>query len=70
MSGPLSTIVEACWAVFLIVWAINSFRVKSSVRRGLNSAGRRCGPDLHSRLFIDRAHHLPDLYLLPRLYLD
>ena len=39
MSGPLIWIVEACWAVFLVVWAITSFRAKTSVRRGLNSAG-------------------------------
>jgi protein-S-isoprenylcysteine O-methyltransferase Ste14 len=32
-------IVEACWVVFLIVWAITSFQAKTSVRRGLNSAG-------------------------------
>jgi protein-S-isoprenylcysteine O-methyltransferase Ste14 len=39
MTGPLIWIVEACWAVFLIVWAITSFQAKTSVRRGLNSAG-------------------------------
>jgi protein-S-isoprenylcysteine O-methyltransferase Ste14 len=39
MTGPLFWIVEACWAVFLIVWAITSFQAKTSVRRGLNSAG-------------------------------
>lgn len=31
--------VMACWAVFIIVWAITSFQAKRSVRRGLNSAG-------------------------------
>src|ERR1700748_3210252 len=31
--------VLACWAVFIIVWAITSFQAKRSVRRGLNSAG-------------------------------
>jgi protein-S-isoprenylcysteine O-methyltransferase Ste14 len=39
MVGPLIWIVEACWVVFLIVWAITSFQANRSVRRGLNSAG-------------------------------
>ena len=39
MSGPVYWIVEACWALFLIVWAITSLQAKTSVRRGLNSAG-------------------------------
>ena len=39
MSGPLYWIVEACWVLFLVVWAITSFQAKRSVSRGLNSAG-------------------------------
>ena len=35
----LLAIVEASWVVFLIVWAITSLQAKTSVRRGLNSAG-------------------------------
>jgi protein-S-isoprenylcysteine O-methyltransferase Ste14 len=37
--NSLSGIVGACWAVFVVIWAITSFQVKTSVRRGLNSAG-------------------------------
>jgi protein-S-isoprenylcysteine O-methyltransferase Ste14 len=37
--SSLSGIVGACWVVFLVIWAINSFGTKTSVRRGLNSAG-------------------------------
>lgn len=36
---PLIWAISACWAVFIVVWAITSFRAKTSVRRGLNSAG-------------------------------
>jgi protein-S-isoprenylcysteine O-methyltransferase Ste14 len=39
MTGSLVGIVGACWAVFIVVWAITSFAAKTSVRRGLNSAG-------------------------------
>jgi protein-S-isoprenylcysteine O-methyltransferase Ste14 len=36
---PLIWAIGACWAVFIVVWAITSFQAKTSVRRGLNSAG-------------------------------
>jgi|SRR6185312_11067211 len=36
---PLIQATWACWAVFLVIWAITSLRAKTSVRRGLNSAG-------------------------------
>ena len=36
---PLIGAISACWGVFLVVWAITSFQAKTSVRRGLNSAG-------------------------------
>jgi protein-S-isoprenylcysteine O-methyltransferase Ste14 len=39
MTGSLIGIVGACWLVFIVVWAITSFQAKTSVRRGLNSAG-------------------------------
>ena len=39
MMGPLNLIVVACWAVFIVVWAITSTQAKASVSRGLNSAG-------------------------------
>jgi protein-S-isoprenylcysteine O-methyltransferase Ste14 len=39
MSGPVYWIVEACWALFILVWAITSAQAKRSVSRGLNSAG-------------------------------
>ena len=38
MRAPIQ-IVGACWVVFIVVWAITSFSAKTSVRRGLNSAG-------------------------------
>jgi protein-S-isoprenylcysteine O-methyltransferase Ste14 len=37
--NSLTGIVGACWVIFLVIWAINSFGTKTSVRRGLNSAG-------------------------------
>jgi len=36
---PLIWAIAACWGVFIVVWAITSFQAKTSVRRGLNSAG-------------------------------
>ena len=36
---PLIGAIGACWAVFILVWAVTSFQAKTSVRRGLNSAG-------------------------------
>lgn len=38
MTSP-DWLVAACWGVFIVVWGITSFRAKTSVRRGLNSAG-------------------------------
>ena len=35
--GPLIKIVWACWAVFLLVWAITSLQAKASVQRGFGS---------------------------------
>jgi protein-S-isoprenylcysteine O-methyltransferase Ste14 len=35
---PLIWAIVACWAVFILVWAMTSFQAKTSVRRGLNSA--------------------------------
>jgi protein-S-isoprenylcysteine O-methyltransferase Ste14 len=35
----LSQAVGACWLLFIVIWAIASFQAKTSVRRGLNSAG-------------------------------
>jgi protein-S-isoprenylcysteine O-methyltransferase Ste14 len=32
-------ITGTCWVLFLVVWAITSLQAKTSVRRGLNSAG-------------------------------
>lgn len=37
--NSLTSIVGACWVVFLVIWAVTSLRAKTSVRRGLNSAG-------------------------------
>ena len=38
MPMPIQAVM-ACWAVFIVVWAITSFQAKRSVRRGLNNAG-------------------------------
>jgi protein-S-isoprenylcysteine O-methyltransferase Ste14 len=40
----LTQAVEACWAVFLVVWAITSFQAKASVRGPIDGAGM--GPRL------------------------
>jgi protein-S-isoprenylcysteine O-methyltransferase Ste14 len=37
--NSLTGIVGACWMLFILVWAITSLGAKTSVRRGLNSAG-------------------------------
>ena len=39
MQMPLIRLVWACWAVFLLIWAITSFQAKASVRRPMASAG-------------------------------
>ena len=35
----LIQVIEACWALFFIVWAITSFQAKASVRRSFGSTG-------------------------------
>jgi protein-S-isoprenylcysteine O-methyltransferase Ste14 len=39
MNSSLTGIVGACWILFIVIWAITSLGAKTSVRRGLNSAG-------------------------------
>jgi protein-S-isoprenylcysteine O-methyltransferase Ste14 len=39
MDMSLIRAVWACWAVFLIIWAITSFQAKTSVRRPIASVG-------------------------------
>lgn len=36
---PLIWLTAGCWAVFVVVWAVMSFRAKASVRRGIGGGG-------------------------------